>query len=200
MAQELDIANTKAGAGGLTATGPALLLRIPPPPRPDRRPLLLMPPGLPPRAPVEQPQSKPGSPPSSEATPDPTARALLTRRLEKELADLEAEVEALQQMLQELPTILEGKFQARLRQLRDQQQLLEGDNLALRQRLEAIAPGSQQELPALPPRGLLPPALRLALKRDAEADSEVDSGPEPDSAAISDAGPTRAVSADPRHR
>ena len=186
MAQELDIANTKAGAGGLRATSPAFLLRIPPPPRPDRRPLQQMPPGLPPRAPVEQPQSKPSSPASAEAT----APALLSRRLEKELAELEAEVEALQQMLQELPTILEGKFQARLRQLRDQQQLLEGDNLALRQRLEAIAPGSQQELPALRPRGLLPPALRLALKRDAE----------PDSAAISDAGPTIAGSADPRHR
>jgi hypothetical protein len=196
MAQELDIANTKAGAGGLRATSPAFLLRIPPPPRPDRRPLQLMPPGLPLRAPVEQPQSKPSTPPSAE----PTAPALLSRRLEKELTELEAEVEALQQMLQELPTILEGKFQARLRQLRDQQQLLEGDNLALRQRLEAIAPGSQQELPALPPRGLLPPALRLALKRDAEADSEADSGPEPDSAAISDAEPTRAGSADPRHR
>jgi superfamily I DNA/RNA helicase len=120
MAQELDIANTKAGAGGLRATSPAFLLRIPPPPRPDRRPLQLMRPGLPPRAPVEQPQSKPSSPPSAE----PTAPALINRRLEKELAELEAEVEALQQMLQELPTILEGKFQARLRQLRDQQQSL----------------------------------------------------------------------------
>ena len=127
----------------------------------------------------------------SAASPEPSL-ASANHRLERELADIEEEVAALQEMLQELPTIFERKFQARLQQVLDHQSSLEGENRALRKHLLAIAPGSENELLPLRPRGLLPPAIRTALKQRAEAGDF--------SRDLSGAEPTRAGSADPRHK
>ena len=128
---------------------------------------------------------------ASARSPEPPLPSA-TRRLERELADLEGEVAALQEMLQELPTIFERKFQGRLQQLLDQQHRLEGENQTLRKRLLAIAPGAENEPLPLRPRGLLPPAIRAALKQRAEAGDR--------SGSLSDAELTRAGSADPTHR
>jgi hypothetical protein len=128
---------------------------------------------------------------ASATSPEPPL-ASATRRLERELADLEGEVAALQEMLQELPTIFERKFQGRLQQLLDQQHSLEGENQALRKRLLAIAPGADNEPLPLRPRGLLPPAIRAALKQRSEAGDR--------SGSLSDAELTRAGSANPTHR
>ena len=128
---------------------------------------------------------------ASARSPEPPL-ASATRRLERELADLEGEVAALQEMLQELPTIFERKFLGRLQQLLDQQYSLEGENQALRKRLLAIAPGAENEPLPLRPLGLLPPAIRAALKQRAEAGVR--------SGSLSDAEPTRAGSANPTHR
>ena len=128
---------------------------------------------------------------ASATSPEPPL-ASATRRLERELADLEEEVAALQEMLQELPTIFERKFLGRLQQLLDQQHSLEGENQALRKRLLAIAPGAENEPLPLRPRGLLPPAIRAALKQRAEAGDR--------SGSLSGAELTRAGSANPTHR
>jgi len=128
---------------------------------------------------------------ASATSPEPPL-ASATRRLERELADLEGEVAALQEMLQELPSIFERKFQGRLQQLLDHQHRLEGENQALRKRLLAIAPGAENEPLPLRPRGLLPPAIRAALKQRAEAGDR--------SGSLSDAELTRAGSANPTHR
>ena len=127
----------------------------------------------------------------STASPEPTL-ASANRRLERELADIQEEVAALQEMLQELPTIFERKFQGRLQQVLDHQHSLEGENRALRRRLVAIAPGSENDPLPLRPRGLLPPAIRTTLKRRAEAGDH--------SGDLSGAEPTRAESADPRRK
>jgi len=101
-----------------------------------------------------------GTAPSA-TNPEPPLTST-TRRLERELANIEEEVVALQEMLQELPTIFERKFQARLQQLLDHQHSLEWENRALRKRLLAIAPGAENDPLPLRPRGLLPPAIRTA--------------------------------------
>ena len=173
-------------------------LRIPPPPpRSLGRPLHLVP--LPESESVaatsgggdpQRPAAVSGTAPSATNPEPPLASA--TRRLERELADVEEEVAALQEMLQELPTIFERKFQARLQQLLDHQHSLEGENRGLRKRLLAIAPGAENDPLPLRPRGLLPPAIRTALKHRAEAGDG--------SSDLSDAEPTRAGSADPRRR
>ena len=62
----------------------------------------------------------------------------------------------------------------------------------LAERLLAIAPGAENDPLPLRPRGLLPPAIRAALKQRAEAGDR--------SGSLSDAEPTRAGSADPTHR
>jgi hypothetical protein len=173
-------------------------LRIPPPPPQSLgRPLHLVPLGE--SEPVAE--SAGGGDPQSPASVTSTAAsatspepplASATRRLERELADVEEEVAALQEMLQELPTIFERKFQGRLHQLLDHQHSLEGENHALRKRLLAISPGAEIDPLPLRPRGLLPPAIRAALKQRAEAGDR--------SGNLSDAEPTRAGSADPTHR
>jgi len=127
----------------------------------------------------------------SAASPEPTL-ASANRRLERELADIQEEVAALQEMLQELPTIFERKFQGRLQQVLDHQHSLEGENRALRKRLLAIAPGSENDPLPMRPRGLLPPAMRTTLKQRVEAADR--------SGDLSGAEPTRAGSADPRRK
>ena len=129
---------------------------------------------------------------AASATSPERPRSSASRRLERELADLEEEVAALKEMLQELPTIFERKFLGRLQQLLDHQHRLEGENQALRIRLLAIAPGAENEPLPLRPRGLLPPAIRAALKQRAEAGDR--------SGSLSDAELTRAGSANPTHR
>jgi len=138
----------------------------------------------------QRPVAVTGTAASATSTEPPLSSA--TRRLERELADLEEEVAALQEMLQELPTIFERKFLGRLQQLLDQQYSLEGENQALRKRLLAIAPGAENEPLPLRPLGLLPPAIRAAMKQRAEAGDH--------SGSLSDAEPTRAGSANPTHR
>ena len=138
----------------------------------------------------QRPAAVTGTAPSATSPEPPLAST--TRRLERELADVEEEVAALQEMLQELPTIFERKFQARLHQLLVHQHSLEGENHALRKRLLAIAPGAENEPLPLRPRGLLPPAIRAALKQRAEAAES--------SGDLSDGEPTRAGSADPTRR
>ena len=174
-------------------------LRIPPPPPQSLgRPLDLAP--LAESDPVaetggggdpQRPAAVTGSVTGSATSPEPPL-ASITRRLERELADVEEEVAALQEMLQELPTIFERKFLGRLQQLLDHQHRLEGENQALRKRLLAIAPGAENEPLPLRPRGLLPPAIRAALKQRAEAGDR--------SGSLSDAELTRAGSANPTHR
>ena len=182
--------------GTKDATGQPL--RIPPPPPQSLgRPLHLVPLGE--SEPVaatsgggdpQRPASVAGTSASATSPEPPLASA--TRRLERELADVEEEVTALQEMLQELPTIFERKFLGRLQQLLDHQHSLEGENHALRKHLLAIAPGAENDPLPLRPRGLLPPAIRAALKQRAEAGDR--------SGSLSDAEPTRAGSADPTHR
>jgi hypothetical protein len=185
-------------------------LRIPPPPPPgptERKLHLVAPPqtlepsaesavAAPARTTAQpEPQSVQGPTPTSGnrtvAEADPSL-ALTTRRLERELAEVQEEVEALQEMLQELPTIFERKFRQSLSKVLDQQHRLEADNNGLRRKLLAIAPGS--DLDSLPrrPHGLLPPALRTALKlRQQEALEPIFSG---------GVEPTTAGSEDPTHR
>ena len=173
-------------------------LRIPPPPpRSLGHPLHLVP--MADSEPVaasggggdpQRPAAFTGPVPST-ASPEPSL-ASANRRLERELADIQEEVAALQEMLQELPTIFERKFQGRLQQLVDHQHSLEGENRALRKRLLAIAPGSENDPLPMRPRGLLPPAISTALRHRAEAGDE--------SGDLSGAEPTRAGSADPTHR
>jgi len=190
-------------------------LRIPPPP-PPRQPqhkLHL----VPPPETLEQGGGAAGDAPTSSATnsgkqaaEDPANQsanqpsanwtagegepslALTTRRLERELAEVQEEVEALQEMLQELPTIFERKFRQGLNKVLDQQHRLEADNNLLRRKLLAIAPGIDLDSLPLRPHGLLPPALRTALKlRQQESMEPAFSG---------GAEPTTAGSADPTHR
>jgi hypothetical protein len=130
-------------------------------------------------------------PAASAASPEPPL-ASANRRLERELADVQEEVAALQEMLQELPTIFERKFQGRLQQLLGHQHSLEGENRVLRKRLLTIAPGSENDPLPFRPRGLLPPAIRTALKRREEAGEG--------SGDLSDDEPTRGGSADPRRK
>lgn len=181
-----------------TEGGTGQPLRIPPPPpRTLGQPLRLVP--LAASEPVaasggggdpQRPAADTGTAPSA-MSPDP-ALVSSTRRLERELAEVEEEVAALQEMLQDLPTIFERKFQGRLQQILDHQHSLEEENHALRKRLLAIAPGAENDPLPLRPRGLLPPAIRAALKPRAEAgDSSGD---------LSDAEPTRGGSADPTRR
>ena len=145
-------------------------LRIPPPPpRSLGRPLHLVP--LPETEPVaatggggdpQRPAAVTGTAPSASNPEPPLAAA--TRRLERELEEVQEEVAALQEMLEELPSIFERKFQGRLQHLLEHQKSLEGENRGLRKRLLAIAPGTVNDPLPLRPRGLLPPAIRPALK------------------------------------
>ena len=84
---------------------------------------------------------------------------------------------ALQELLEELPEILERKFQGRLRALREQHHLLERDNRRLRRRLLALDPNAEAESLPMPPRGLLPASVRTALRlRQVEAGQPLNDG------------------------
>ena len=134
---------------------------IPPPPVPPRlgkRSLHLV--GL---SEGDATQSTPAPQAGAPALTEP-ARNHAVVRLERELMDVEAEVLALQELLNELPSIYETKFVARLALLRKEQQDLERDNRALRRHLLVLAPERAGHPLPVQPRGLLAPAIRATLK------------------------------------
>lgn len=76
------------------------------------------------------------------------------RRLQRELAAAHAEARSLRELLEELPTILERKFQQRLQALLREQRQLERENALLQQHLLALLGGSDPGLA----QGALPAA------------------------------------------
>jgi hypothetical protein len=82
-------------------------------------------------------------------------------QLRNELEAARNELNALQDMLEELPAILERKFQQRLRGLLDQQRVLIARNESLRERLLALTPSPQ---PTSQPQGA-PSGLALGFRR-----------------------------------
>jgi hypothetical protein len=101
------------------------------PPRSGLRPLRVLPS-------LDSPQEHPLV--AGQAPETPESSGLLLRR---ELEAAHNELNALQDMLEELPAILERKFQQRLRGLLEQQALLIARNEALRERLPALTPAPQ---------------------------------------------------------
>jgi hypothetical protein len=105
------------------------------------------------------PSESPAAPsPSALAPPSPTLR-----RLQRDLAEALAEARSLRELLEELPSILERKFQQRLRALLLEQRQLERENALLQRHLVALISGGPAELapsPALPEArgGLAEPA------------------------------------------
>jgi len=92
--------------------------------------------------------------------PPPPSPAL--RRLQRELAAAHAEARSLRELLEELPAILERKFQQRLQALLSEQRQLEQENALLQRHL--LAPLSRSE-PALAPATLPAPPPEPSLTR-----------------------------------
>jgi hypothetical protein len=92
-----------------------------------------------------------GSPPSAStplAAPSPSPAL---RRLQRDLAAAHAEARSLRELLEELPAILERKFQQRLQALLQEQRQLERDNALLQHHLLALASGGDPvPAPSLP--------------------------------------------------
>ncbi len=99
--------------------------------------------------------------PTAPTAPPPTTSPAL-RRLQQTLEAARAEASSLRDILDELPAILERKFQQRLQTLLAEQRLLEQENALLRQQLVAVLGGATAEdlespavpaaiLPSLPP-------------------------------------------------
>jgi len=107
---------------------PGLPMAPPPPPRSGLRSLRVLP------SPEAAQESETG------LSKQQTGRALLLR---SELEAARNELNALQDMLEELPAILERKFQQRLRGLLDQQRVLIARNESLRERLLALTPSPE---------------------------------------------------------
>jgi hypothetical protein len=121
------------------ATGQSLPNALPndmPPPPPSARPLRLVSIGE---------EAAPPAATAPLASPSPALR-----RLQRDLAAAHAEARSLRELLEELPAILEGKFQQRLQTLLLEQRQLEQDNALLRHHLLALASGGEAG-PALPP-------------------------------------------------
>lgn len=80
------------------------------------------------------------------------------RRLQRELAAAHAEARSLRELLEELPAILERKFQQRLQALLSEQRQLERENALLQQHLRARLSGSEPgpTLGALPAVATVP--------------------------------------------
>jgi hypothetical protein len=111
--------NAELGSDGLPMAPPPL------PPRSGLRSLRVLPS-------PEAPQESDGG-----ASTLPVTGALY---LHSELEAARNELNALQDMLEELPAILERKFQQRLRGMLEQQRVLIARNQSLRERLLALAP------------------------------------------------------------
>ncbi|MEB3261277.1 MAG: hypothetical protein VKP63_11695 [Cyanobacteriota bacterium] len=123
------------------ATGQSLPNALPndvPPPPPSARPLRLVSIGE---------EAVPPAAAAPLASPSPALR-----RLQRDLAAAHAEARSLRELLEELPAILERKFQQRLQALLLEQRQLEQDNALLQHHLLALASGGEAALaPALPP-------------------------------------------------
>jgi len=78
------------------------------------------------------------SPPLAQAAPSPALR-----RLQRELAAAHAEARSLRELLEELPSILERKFQQRLQALLLEQRQLEQENALLQGHLLALVNGGE---------------------------------------------------------
>jgi hypothetical protein len=113
----------------------------------------------------------PASPPSQLQPPSPALR-----RLQQDLEAARAEARSLRDILEELPAILERKFQQRLRTLLGEHQQLEQDNALLRQHLLAVqgAQGTHGDrLPVLAPA---PTPSRPEPEQDEWADGPITAG------------------------
>ncbi|MEB3318849.1 MAG: hypothetical protein VKO39_12015 [Cyanobacteriota bacterium] len=86
-----------------------------------------------------------GPPPLAASSPSPSLR-----RLQRELAAAHAEARSLRELLEELPAILERKFQQRLQALLVEQRQLEQENALLQGHLLALVNGGEPAL-AHPP-------------------------------------------------
>jgi hypothetical protein len=120
---------------------------------------------------------------SAEPTTHPGQRALrlvaaapphstALRRLEQDLEAARAEARGLQELLEQLPAILESKFQLRLGALLAEQRQLQLDNAVLQHQLLALHGGGEGPLqeatagaPALPPAAERPLTQGLGLRR-----------------------------------
>lgn len=94
---------------------------------------------------------EPGQSTASAAQPAPSPSPAL-RHLQRELAAALAEARSLRELLEELPAILERKFQQRLHALLSEQRQLERENALLQQHLLALISGGEPALaqPTLP--------------------------------------------------
>jgi hypothetical protein len=105
--------------------------------------------------------------PASSVGPTPSPAL---RHLQRELAAALAEARSLRELLEELPAILERKFQQRLQGLLREQRQLERENVVLQQQLLAVLGGGDPALAELPPetssRGTAKPLLDLAVGSD----------------------------------
>ena len=108
----------------------------------------------------------PGLPEPSSSLPQPAPSPAL-RRLQRELAASLAEARSLRELLDELPAILERKFQQRLFALLSEQRQLEQDNAWLQEQLVSVLYGGSQAalapstLPVAVADGIGPPANPL---------------------------------------
>jgi DNA repair exonuclease SbcCD ATPase subunit len=89
-------------------------------------------------------------------------RPSLTSDLDSELQAAREELQALHELLEDLPSILEHKFQHRLQSALNDQRRLLGENEALRGSLAKLLPEGARPVAKPTPRLLLPPALERA--------------------------------------
>ena len=99
----------------------------------------------------------------SQISPSPSPAL---RHLQRELAAALAEARSLRELLEELPAILERKFQQRLQALLGEQRQLERENALLQQHLLALISGgepvlAQPTLPAAPAEGCSMPFQQI---------------------------------------
>ncbi|MFN9548570.1 MAG: hypothetical protein ACK6AD_16170 [Cyanobacteriota bacterium] len=125
--------------------------------------------------------------PNTSAALSPSTPSPALRRLQRELAAALAESRSLRELLEELPAILERKFQQRLQAILIEQRQLERDNALLQQHLLTTLSGSEpllseSRLPAAHPNrsaALQAPAGDLAETdpgRDDRSDSPITRG------------------------
>ena len=110
---------------------------------------------------TQSPQSQPGQralrlvAAATQAHPEPSAKTSPSptlRRLQRDLEAARAEALSLHELLEQLPTILERKFQLRLGALLAEQRQLQLDNALLQHHLLALHGGAERPRlePALP--------------------------------------------------
>jgi hypothetical protein len=116
---------------------------------------------------TQSPQSQPGQralrlvAAATQAHPEPSAKTSPSptlRRLQRDLEAARAEALSLHELLEQLPTILERKFQLRLGALLAEQRQLQLDNALLQHHLLALHGGAER--PRLEPAATALPAER----------------------------------------